>query len=170
MTGESLRTMLETVLPEAEISAGVRATGFQQRERKLDPVALVRALVLSCGTPDGGWQVDALRAYLEHGGPTVVRGAFYGWFNQPLGLLMSRMGSKPTAYARSMPTHLPGILAGRPDWRVTDSTVVKSRTALLPEFPGTGDYASLTGEPVRARTERHLPALADPRVCATIGP
>lgn len=143
MTGELLRTMLETILPEAEIAAGVRATGFQRRERKLDPVALVRALVLSGGTPDGGRQVDALRAYLEQGVPRVVRGAFYSWFNQPLGVLMSHMSDRATAYARSMPSHLPGILAGRRDWRVMDSTVVKLRRALLPEFPGTGDYASL---------------------------
>jgi len=143
MTGNLLRTMLETVLPEAEIAAGVRATGFQQRERKLDPVALVRALVLSGGTPDGGRQVDALRAYLEQGVPRVVRGAFYGWFNQPLGVLMAQMADKATAYARSMPTHLPGILAGRRDWRIMDSTVVKLRRALLPDFEGTGDYASL---------------------------
>lgn len=143
MTGNLLRTMLETVLPEAEIAAAVRATGFQQRERKLDPVALVRALVLSGGTPDGGRQVDALRAYLEQGVPRVVRGAFYSWFNQPLGLLMAHMAQKATEYARSMPTHLPGILAGRRDWRVMDSTVVKLRRALLPEFEGTGDYASL---------------------------
>lgn len=49
MTGEQLRTMLETILPEAEIVAGVRATGFQWRERKLDPVALVRALYILAG-------------------------------------------------------------------------------------------------------------------------
>ena len=62
MDGTILRNRLESLLPEATITAAVLATGFQQRQRKLDPVALVRALVLSGGTPDGGRQADALRA------------------------------------------------------------------------------------------------------------
>lgn len=143
MTGDQLRTMLETILPEGEIAAAVRATGFQQRLRKLDAVALVRALVLSGGTPDGGRQADALRAYLEQDVPGVARGAFYAWFNEPLGTLMAHLGNRAATYARAMPVHLPGILAGRRDWRAVDSTVVKLRRALFPEFPGTGDYASL---------------------------
>ena len=143
MNGQLLCTLLETILPEQEIVDAVRATGFQQRQRKLDPVALVRALVLSGGTPDGGRQVDALRAYLEQGVPGVVRGAFYAWFNEPLGVLMAHMGQRAATYARGMPTHLPGILAGRRDWRAVDSTVVKLRRALFAELPGTGDYASL---------------------------
>ena len=117
MTGDLLRTMLETILPEGEIAEAVRATGFQQRQRKLDAVALVRALVLSGGTPDGGRQADALRAYLEQGVPGVARGAFYAWFNEPLGKLMAHMGNRAATYARAMPVHLPGILAGRRDWR-----------------------------------------------------
>jgi hypothetical protein len=141
--GTLLRNMLESILPAPTITAAVLATGFQRRHRKLDPIALVRALVLSGGTPDGGRQADALRAYLEQGVPAVVRGAFYAWFNEPLGALMADLGAKAAAYALSMPTHLPGILAGVRDWRAVDSTVVKLRGALAATFPGTGDYASL---------------------------
>lgn len=143
MDGSDLRAMLEAILPADTIMAAVRATGFQQRQRKLDPLALVRALVLVGGTPDGGRQADALRAYLEQGVPRVVRGAFYAWFNEPLGALMTDLGARATAFAAAMPKILPGILAGRRDWRVMDSTVVKLRGALASQFPGTGDYASL---------------------------
>ena len=143
MTGRQLRDMLGEVLPAAAIEAAVRASGFQRRQRKLDPVALARALVLSGGTPDGGRQADVLRAYLEEGAPNVVRGAFYGWFNERFENLVRELGEGATAYARAMPRHLPGLLDGRTDWRVMDSTVVKVPMALLDDFPGTGDYASL---------------------------
>jgi hypothetical protein len=143
LNGKDLRSMLDSVMPVDVIEAAVRATGFQQRQRKLDPIALIRALVLSGGTPDGGRQADALRAYLEQGVPRVARGAFYAWFNRPLGLLMAHLGERATAFAKSMPVHLPGLLKGRRDWRVMDSTVVKLPPGLAADFPGAGNYASL---------------------------
>lgn len=143
MHGEQLKAMLEAVMPDGLIRETVRQLGFQQRQRKLDPVALIRALVLTGGTPSGGRQADALRAYLEQGASKVVRGTFYGWFNEKLGLLMADLGQRACAHARSMTPHLPGPLAGRRDWRAIDSTVFKLPTPLQASFPGTGDYASV---------------------------
>lgn len=143
MTGAELETMLHMVLPEEEIRSLADAVCLQQRHRKMDVVALVRALVLTGGTPGGGRQADALRAYLEQGAPNVVRGAFYAWFNEKLTMLLTQLAARACAYARQMPVHLPGPLAGRRDWRVIDSTVIMLTDALRALFPGTGEYASL---------------------------
>lgn len=47
MTGDDLRTTMETILPEKAFINAIVAAGFQQRERKLDALKFLRAMILS---------------------------------------------------------------------------------------------------------------------------
>jgi Transposase DDE domain len=116
-----------------------------QRERELDIVQLILALVLSGGTHEGGRQFDALRRYLESDAPRVVRGAFYGWFTAPLEALLMNLLGRAIPAGQAQPKLLPGILRGVHDWRIFDSTTVKvpNSPELQKEYPGTGEYAAI---------------------------
>jgi len=82
MTGEDVREVMEAILPSDEVERWARELGVVERERKKDIVTFVRALVLAAGTPDGGLQADALRAYAESETLQVSRQAFYKWFDE----------------------------------------------------------------------------------------
>ena len=145
MTGEELKRHMQSVLPLESLQQIAREYKVIQRERELDIVQLIIALVLSGGTHEGGRQFDALRRYTESGAPRVARGAFYAWFAAPLeALLMNLLGRAITA-GQAQPKLLPGILRGVHDWRIFDSTTVKvpSSPELQKEYPGTGEYAAI---------------------------
>ncbi|MEY3211129.1 MAG: hypothetical protein RIT28_1610 [Pseudomonadota bacterium] len=74
MTGEQLLMMMSEVLPERVIRELVGWVNLQERQRKLDALALVRSLVLTGGTPGGGRQVDVLRHDQKLEAPKVARG------------------------------------------------------------------------------------------------
>ena len=84
ITGGGLREVFETILPEDALMAAVRSAGLQERERKLDALALLRSMVISASTGYGGRQADAMKLYFQSGTKKVVRGAFYSWFGRPL--------------------------------------------------------------------------------------
>lgn len=75
MTGEELKRHIQSVLPLESLHQMARDYKVVQRERELDIVQLIIALVLSGGTHEGGRQFDALRRYLESGTPRVARQA-----------------------------------------------------------------------------------------------
>jgi hypothetical protein len=143
MTGEDVRQVFEAVLPHEEIERLCAQLGVIERQRKLDLGMLVRAMIISAGTPGGAYQADVLRSYLECEVPRVARSAFYRWFDAPLERFMATLAERALAYARAQQVDLSGILAGVNDWYIVDSTTVKVRDALQDEFPGTGDYAAL---------------------------
>ena len=143
MTGEELRKHLKAVVPLDVIRSLAQEYGVVERERQLDIVQLVIALVLSGGTHEGGRQYDALRRYLESGAPKVVRGAFYAWFTAPLERLLTELLGRAIAVGQAQSKLLPGILQGVSDWRIFDSTTVKLRDELKDVYPGTGDYAAV---------------------------
>jgi putative transposase len=143
MTGNEVRAAFEELLPQAEMSRLGRQCGVIERPHKLNLAILVRAMVMSAGTPGGAYQVDILRAYLESEVPRVTRAAFYRWFDEPLERFMEALAPRALAYARAQQVGLPGPLSGVKDWYIVDSTTIKIRDALLGDFPGTGDYAAL---------------------------
>ena len=145
MMGEELRRHLHSVIPLGALTELAKKYGLVQRERELDIVQLVIALVLSGGTHEGGRQFDGLRRYVESGAPRVVRGAFYAWFAAPLEALLADLLARAIAVGGAQPKLLPGILRGVTDWRIFDSTTVKlpNDPALLSEYPGTGAYAAI---------------------------
>ncbi len=143
MNCDDVREIFETVLPQADIEKWADELGVVKRDRKLDVVALVRALVISAGTPTGGIQADALRAYIDYDVKPVARGAFYAWFTESLERLMERISAHAQAFALVQEVDLPGPLAGVTDWRIVDSETVKAARPLESEFPGCGDYAAI---------------------------
>lgn len=143
MTGEEVRQVFETMLPQDEIDRLCVQCGVIERQRKLDLGMLVRAMVISAGTPGGAYQADVLRSYLECEVPRVARSAFYRWFDEPLERFMAALAERARAYAQAQPVDLSGPLCGVTDWYIVDSTTVKVRDALREDLPGTGDYAAM---------------------------
>jgi len=143
MTGEEVRQVFETMLPQDEIDRLCLQCGVIERQRKLDLGMLVRAMVISAGTPGGAYQADVLRSYLEFEVPRVARSAFYRWFDEPLERFMEALAERALAYARAQQVDLSGPLCGVTDWYIVDSTTVKVRDALMDDFPGTGNYAAI---------------------------
>ena len=143
MTGEEVRQVFETMLPQDEVDRLCQQCGVIERQRKLDLGMLVRAMVISAGTPGGAYQADVLRSYLEFEVPRVARSAFYRWFDEPLERFMEALAERALAYARAQQVDLAGPLCGVTDWYIVDSTTVKVRDTLREDFPGTGDYAAI---------------------------
>ena len=144
MDANDVREVFETILPEEVLIAMVHAAGFQSRERKLDACRLLRAMVISAATGNGGRQADVMRFYFDAGGVQVVRGGFYRWFGTPLEAVMEDVSRRALAYVSEQRPDLPGWL-GRyvSDWIIVDSSTVKLDDRLEAEYPGTGDYAAL---------------------------
>lgn len=143
MNEEILRSTLEALLPSDVIDEAVDALGVRQRERKLDVVLLVYALILTGGSPFFGYQAKAMNTYVKMGAPEVSRAAFYKWFTDGLAGLFAHLGSRACSWAAARPKHLPGPLAGVTDWRVVDSETVHLPDELKGAFVGAGDYAAL---------------------------
>src|SRR5919106_4230243 len=143
MTGDDVRMVFEQLLPQEEIDRLCQQCGVIERQRKLNLRMLVRAMIISAGTPGGAYQADVLRSYLEFEVRHVTRAAFYRWFDEPLERFMAALADRALAYARAQQVDLPGPLSGVQDWYIVDSTTVTVRDALREEFPGTGDYAAI---------------------------
>jgi putative transposase len=143
MTGEDVRQVFEVILPQEAIDRFCRACGVIERQRKLHLGMLVRAMVISAGTPGGAYQADILRSYLEFEVPPVARSAFSRWFDEPLERFMAALADEALAYARAQQVDLSGLLGVVKDWYIVDSTTVTVRDALREEFPGAGAYAAI---------------------------
>jgi hypothetical protein len=143
MTGEEGRQICETRLPQDEIDRLCLQGGVIERQRQLDLRRLVRAMVISAGTPSGAYQADVLRSYLECEVPRVARSAFYRWLDEPLERVMEALAERALAYARAPQVDLAGPLCGVTDWDIVDATTVKVRDTLMEDFAGTGDYAAI---------------------------
>lgn len=140
---KSVRELFEAVLPREGILEAVRRLGVQKRERALEPAGMVMTLVMLGGTAEAGRIGAAVREYFDAGHPKVARSAYYRWFDEEFLALMRELSGKALSYTNGLPLHLPGVLAGRMDWRVVDSTTVKLDRALMNSFPGAGPYAAL---------------------------
>jgi len=144
LSGKMLREIFETVLTEDRLRGVVERSGLQERQRKLDAVALFRAMIVAAGTGYGGRQRDIARVYFENGARPVARAGFYGWFGPHLEAAMKEIATAAMAYARSLPLDVPPLLAScARDFHIVDSSTVKLPNDLAAIFPGTGDYAAL---------------------------
>lgn len=144
LRGEDVREVFEAILPEDDLRQIIAKAKFQERSRKRDAVAFLRAMVVAAGTGYGGRQRDVARIYFENGAPQVVRGGFYAWFGKELESAMEAISQKAIAYAASLPLDTPRLLAEYArDFHIVDSSTVKLSKELFEEFPGAGDYAAL---------------------------
>jgi putative transposase len=184
MTGEDVRQVFEAMRPQQDIERLCAQFGVIERQRKLHLGMLVRAMIISAGTPGGAYQADILRSSLEFEVPKVARSAFYRWFDEPLEHFMAALADRALTSARAQPVDLSGLLGVVKDWDIVDSTTVTVRDALRAEFPGTGKYAALKvhkvlsvgcGAPVRyhfsparEHDRRHLEIDASWRGCGLL--
>ncbi len=143
MQTKAVRELFETVLPYGFIVENAARFGVQKRQREFEPALMVFALVLLGGTAEAGRIAAAVREYFDRGGSKVARSAYYRWFDAEFLELMRALTSRTITYLLGMPKHLPGVLAGRRDWRAFDSTTVRLPDALRETYSGTGDYAAL---------------------------
>jgi hypothetical protein len=138
MTGDEVRQVCETILPQEEIDRLCEPFGVIEPQRKLNLGMFVRALVISAGTPGGAYEADALRSSLECEVPSVARSACYRWFDEPLERFMAALADRALAYVQAQPVELPGPSAG---CRIgTSSIPPRSRpaTPCARSFPGPG--------------------------------
>ena len=143
MDATQTREVFTRILPAARIAEAVERLGVQERARAFQPQEFIFSLILQGGTAEAGRIASVLRDYFERGNPRVSSRAYYRWFSEEFLALMNELRRDATAYVLSMPLHLPGILAGRKDWRVFDSTTVKLPKELQDTFQGTGDYSAI---------------------------
>jgi hypothetical protein len=133
------------MLPAASVMETARRLGALKRERKLDPLEWVWALISAGGTEECGRLASAVCALTKGDTETrVARNAFYQWFEAESDAPMQELAARCCALEEAKPKHLPGILARRRDWCAEDSTVVNLTSQLYESNQGTGDGASLT--------------------------
>jgi hypothetical protein len=97
MTGTEVRAVFEELWPPGEMNRLCRPCGVIERQRTLHLAMLVRALVISAGTPGGADPADILRASLESEVPRVTRAAFDRWFDAPLERSMAALAQRALA-------------------------------------------------------------------------
>jgi hypothetical protein len=139
MTGDEVRQVVETMLPPDEMDRLCQHCGVIERQRKLHLGMVVRAMVISAGTPGGAEQADVLRASLDFEVPHVARSAFSRWFDEPLERFRQVLADRALAYARAQQGELSGPLGGVTDGDIVEATTVTVRDARRAEVPGTGD-------------------------------
>jgi len=144
ITADEVREVFEQTLPQDVLAEFIKEAKFQQRERKLDAVQLIRSMVIAAATGYGGRQADVMRVYFDMGAQRVVRGGFYAWFNPKLEAVMEKVRDRALAFAADHDLDLPGFLGEHVlDWHIVDSMTVKLADDLKEVFPGTGNYAAL---------------------------
>jgi hypothetical protein len=108
--------VFEAMLPRDEIDRLCMQCGVIERQRTRELGMLVRAMVISAGTPGGAYQADVLRSSLEGEVPPVARSAFSRWFDEPRERFMAALAERAVAYARAQQVDLSGPLWGVKDW------------------------------------------------------
>lgn len=144
LRGEDVRGVFEAVLADESIARLVETAGLQERQRKLEAVQLVRAMVIAAATGYGGRQADVMRLYIDNGARRVARGGFYAWFNERLEATLAGLAQNALEFTRKQAVDLPALLSRHAtDWHIVDSSTIKLDDALKDIYPGTGDYAAL---------------------------
>src|SRR3982074_1170722 len=117
---------------------------LEERNRKRDAVAFVRAMGSAAATGYGGRQGGLARIPFGNGAQRMVRGGFYAWFGKELESAMDTVARKAIAYGASLPLAPPRLLAHYArDFHIVASSTVKLPDELFDEFPGAGQYAAL---------------------------
>jgi hypothetical protein len=184
MTGEDGRQVFAAILPPQAIDRLCAQCGGIERQRKRHLGLLVRAMLISAGTPGGAYQADVLRSSLACEVPKVARSAFSRWVAAPREPFMAALADRALTSARAQQGELSGLLGGVKAWSSVDSTTVNVRDALRAAFPGTGKDAALNGpkgrsvgcgapvryhvSPAREHDRRHLEIDASWRGCGLL--
>jgi hypothetical protein len=144
LRGKDVCEVFEAILSEGDLRQIITKAKFEERSRKRNAVAFVRAMVIAAATGYGGRQRDVARIYFENGAQRVVRGGFYAWFGRELESAMDAVARRAMVFGASLPLDTPRLLAEYArDFHIVDSSTVKLPIDLFEVFPGAGDYAAL---------------------------
>ena len=131
-----IRRTLKRLLPTRRIRECARAAGAFVRERKVDPVALVWAVLLGFTVGNERTLAGLRRAFEKTTGTTLVPSAFYTRFSPGLAKLFKHLLrdtiDRMAASAMGLPTE---VVAGFRDVMMSDSTVIRLHQLLERAFP-----------------------------------
>ena len=140
LSGEDVEEIFETFLPEEELSEVLKATGFQVRERFINAMVFLRAMLIASSTQNGARQASIMKEIWERAEDRPARASFYAKFGPPLEKCLIEIQKRVLEFALSQKKDLGGILGkGVSDWLIHDSSEVKLRKELCEEYPGKGD-------------------------------
>lgn len=151
MLASKVEELFRAVLPFDLIQEQSRSMGVQARQQAFDPPPFVLSLVLYGGTAEAGRIATSMREHCIRVGESGARSDGHRCFDEELLALLTVLIARAKAHLEEVPRSLPGVLAGRTDWRAIDRTKVKLCATLADTFPGTGKNAS-----IRVHTEVSL--------------
>lgn len=144
MDATKLKDIVTSAIGREQLEEFARELGAVKRQSKVHMMELVTALILAARTNAGGRQAEAMRVFRDHlGGARIARSTYYERFNSGLVALMQCLLDRALEAARADPVRLPPSIAFVEDWLIQDATTVKLHDALVPTYPGAGDYAAL---------------------------
>nr|MDQ3831853.1 hypothetical protein [Candidatus Tectomicrobia bacterium] len=91
MTGDDVPTVFGKRLPQDEMHRLCQPSEVVRHQRRPNRGMLVRAMVMSVGTPGGAYRANVLRSFLEFEVRRVTRAACYRWSDEALGRFMEAL-------------------------------------------------------------------------------
>ena len=134
---------LHELFPPSELRQAAIGFGVLRRRRKIDPVALVTAVVLTVCGRGGHCMAELHRSFTRRTGVKVARSVFVKRFSLPLEKLVSWMLARLQARACANRPKMRGVLAPFVDVECVDATVIKVRKSLVSLFPGVSSTAAI---------------------------
>lgn len=135
--GESSRFLaqVEGVLPRKKIQVWARELGVVRRQRKLDIVTFVYALVLGFGSARTRSLSAFRRLYMRTSGVVLARSSFHGRFSEPLAHLLKRLLELAISSDTKRPTSLRGVASAFVEVLAVDSSIVRVSEDMAEEWP-----------------------------------
>lgn len=131
----AIRAAVESVLPEALIEELARQHGVLRRQRKLDLVLFIRALVLGFAAHSGRSLCGFRRLYQRIAGVTIARSSFHARFTEDLVSMLRALVEKSLEGAQQT-RHLSGALSAFLEVLAIDSSIVRVTPKLAAQWPG----------------------------------
>lgn len=131
-----IREILTSTLPRALLEQLARESGMVQRQRKVDPLAMLWTLALGFSTGGARTLAGLRRAYERTTGVSLVPSSFYDRFTPALVRFLRRVvGELSRCLAEHQPAHR-GLLSRFADVAVADATVIKLHRLLAGRYRG----------------------------------
>ncbi len=147
MRGRDIQEIMETIFSDELLMEVARATGFTERERKMDIVRFLRAMIMTAASGEGGRFAAVFRNCVEQGvKDRMVRSAYYRRVDDTLEATLARLLDIALEFSRKEKVDLPEwMLDHAHDWHIVDSTEAKliDSPALREAYPGKGEYAAV---------------------------
>jgi len=139
-----IRTALTTLLPADELATLARRTGFIERRRKLDPMAMFWTLALGFGAGTERGFASLRRLYGRMSGAPLAPSSFHARFDASLVRFLRAVLALLIERLTARTAMRPGtdLLARFKDIVAADASVIKVHRLLAGRFPGTRTNSS----------------------------